>query len=148
MTELPPSCSGTTPFANHSPSPLIIRPIAKPEDGIAGLSISGALEEVGWNALAEVCAKLEGTTHLLDFSGVISCHSSLEDAATFGFRLIRGAGTSRPSYLMVARGDLMFGMCRRVQIALDDACMRVNVFRTLSMALLWLKQNPQVDSKA
>jgi len=145
MTELPPSGSGTPPPANHSRSPLIIKPIDRPEEGIAGLSISGALEEAGWSALAEVCANLEGTTHVLDFTDVLACHSLLEDAAAFGRHLIRSAGTRRPCYLMVAPRDLMFGMCRRVQMTMDDACLSVGVFRTLPMALLWLKQNPQAN---
>ena len=106
------------------------------------LRIHGQLTEAGWPALAEACGKVPGRLRVLDFSGVTHCQTATEDAASFGRRLGRqSAATPEPScHIMIAPGDLLFGLCRIIQMNLDMARIKAAVFRSVTAATHWLEE--------
>lgn len=137
---IPPHSNATT-IPNAVAEPFTISPLQDTKNGLVGFQIRGPLDDSGWSELGKACANLSGRFRLLDFSPVTQCHTSLEEAAAFGRSLVRSAAKDRPIYLMVVPGDLLFGLCRMVQMTLDTACLSAGVFRTIPAALLCLEQN-------
>ena len=106
------------------------------------LQIKGGLTDAGWLQVAEACARLTGPLRVLDFSGVTHCKTTSEDAASFARQLARekAATPDRPSYVLIAPGDLLFGLCRVIQMNLDMARMKACVSRSVAAATRWLEQ--------
>ncbi len=110
--------------------------------GVPILSINGALGSEGWQLIREACGPLPGRTRILDFSGVTHCQTSLDDASSFGRQLARQAvfNPMLPCHLLIAPGDLLFGLCRVVQMNLDTAGLNAAVFCSVGAAFKWLEQ--------
>ena len=112
------------------------------QHGVPILEVGGALGGEGWQVICEACSQLPGRTRVLDFSGVTHCQTSLDDASSFGRQLARQAifNPMLPCHVLIAPGDLLFGLCRVVQMNLDTAGLSAAVFRSVGAALKWLEQ--------
>lgn len=108
--------------------------------GLPLLSVSGGLGADGWQVIREACRQMNGRTRVLDFSGVTHVQTSLDDAASFGRQLARQSvfNPRLPCHVFIAPGDLLFGLCRVVEMNLDTAGLTAVVFRSLGAALKWL----------
>ena len=116
------------------------------EHAVPILSISGALGSEGWQVICEACGTMPGRTRILDFSRVTHCQTSLDDASSFGRQLARQAifNPMLPCHVLIAPGDLLFGLCRVVQMNLDTAGLHAAVFRSIGAALKWLEQEDRL----
>ncbi len=110
--------------------------------GLPLLSVSGALGPEGWAVIREACRQMSGRTRLLDFSGVSHIQTSLDDAAAFGRQLARQSvfNPRLPCHVLIAPGDLLFGLCRVIEMNLDTSGLKAVVFRSVGSALKWLAQ--------
>jgi hypothetical protein len=119
---------------------------ASPRHQLPVLRIEGPFSDESWLGLVLICKELEGSVRILDFSGVTHCQTSTDDAAAFGRQLARHAMTSfaRPHHVLIAPGDLLFGLCRVIQMNLDMAQIKAGVFRTLDSAVKWLGEENQL----
>ncbi len=110
--------------------------------GIPVLQIKGKLTDEGWPVLAQVCGAMSGRIRVLDFTGVTHCGTTSEDAASFGRMVARQSSAAgvRPCLVLVAPGDLIFGLSRVVQMNLDMAGVTAAVFRSVPSAVHWLEE--------
>ena len=113
-----------------------------PGHGLPVLGIHGALTGTGWTHLAAACSRMTGPLRVLDFTGVTLCRTTSDDAGQFGRQLARQPANhaERPCHVLVAPGDLLFGLCRVIQMNLDMALMKASVVRTTAAATRWLQQ--------
>lgn len=119
--------------------------------GVPILAVRGALSGEGWQVICDACGQLPGRIRVLDFSGVTHCQTSLDDASSFGRQLARQAifNPMLPCHVLIAPGDLLFGLCRVVQMNLDTAGLNAAVFRSVGAALKWLdEENLLADQPA
>ena len=116
------------------------------QHGVPIPAVRGALGGDGWQAICEACCQLTGRILVLDFSGVTHCQTSLDDASSFGRQLARQAifNPPLPCHVLIAPGDLLFGLCRVVQMNLDTAGLNAAVFRSAGAALKWLEQEDRL----
>jgi hypothetical protein len=116
--------------------------------GVPVLSVSGGLGPEGWPLIREACRQMCGRTRLLDFSGVTHVQTSLDDAAAFGRQLARQSvfNPRLPCHLLIAPGDLLFGLCRVIEMNLDTAGLKAVVFRSVGAALKWLGEENRLPN--
>lgn len=106
------------------------------------LQIKGKLTDEGWSRIAGATSRMSGPLKVLDFSGITHCQTTSDDAASFGRQLARQKVGPEDTncHVLVAPGDLLFGLCRVVQVNLDMAGIQAAVFRSVTTATRWLEQ--------
>lgn len=128
---------------------LRMKIIIDPHHQLPVLGLFGHLSEDCWAGLASVCNDLPDPVVVFDFTNVTHCQTSTDDAAAFGRQLARQASAtpSRSHHALIAPGDLLYGLCRVIQMNLDMAHLKAGVFRSLDSALKWLKEEKMLPQK-